>query len=592
MNIVLWTDNVDMGWLRDHQDCQIVYYYKAPRLAKDIRLRHRPVHYSELLSEVAYKSVEDAFRSKWVEILSEDSMHTICGFQYSYLMFPILFWERSIEELFTVYAIENIYISEKTAQEAQLFLDREFIGQSRIAFSEWALRQSLHIASARHSSRIRAYKATHEVGGVEKLSVSKLKHITGVSLNKILLGLDHFIGNLDMRLGGMLWLRKNDRRILLCVQRPKARRLYRALRSNKIRHFDMRLDELVEAIAGEKQTNTIEERILLDQNINPSEVLLLWIRRVVKYYKAKVVPQISLFLDNYCDVLVTDASHHPIIKCISQQIATTRGKKICILPEGAVNAYRQPEVEASLIYIDSHRQKLQLTASYDAKMSIKSLDSCAEYVELIGYNTTLYTSKVIGCLLGFLLRIYSLVRLRYFPSEIVYYEPPFLSVPDFGIVRISHTSSALKLREDSALKEVLASRQCLVISNCRNYEAYSPYPGSNWLHLNLHWSILSACADLLITRDSSIALERLCLMKQRVLVWCPSEKKRCCLGHLEEVARTSTELSYVSECRQLTSEINRLCGGGRRKLSDYDIFATYLQDVNPSNLIEWLKSRC
>lgn len=565
-NLYLVTDALDVSALI-HRDDSIYIYFDSNAFICSDSLIGQKFHYSDFLSKSDHNEIDTMFRSYLSSFVSRyiDLNPNDFAFQLSFLVFPVFFWERALANIFKEINPSFIFVSNKCLTEEVLCLGSDLFGDSRKSFSEWSLRYCIDCVF-KETSRHKEYYKYDDSSRSEPVLVPKAQRIIAFcekTINKLVssIGSSSSVMSFLCVYTSAVLFREEFRPILVSVQPGKVRRLRQLLWKQGRRIHNISPDELFRIISSEyggAPASFSFSHHINNADVHPTALASLWFGALIKYYRQYIEPGIYDFMQAYRGEFITDASHHPIVHAISREIKRNKGWHISVLPEGGVNAYEQPKTERDLLLIEPHQNLTQYVSSRDVYNTILNMRPCHPDIRILGYDTTLPGSKIIGLAIRILLQSY----FRFFKcsraQKIIFLEPAYVDSADFGISRPSLISYAHMAKESDSLVQNVNFQDFIVIGNCRNKAHFCSLRLPHLIHSRLHWSFLASAADVLITRDSSLALESLVNLKIPVLIWNNSNISFSNYKRVANRVGSSPVFSYVTNESHLQSCLSKL----------------------------------
>ena len=574
--IVMCMQAPDLNTIDNPSNC--VFIALSPELLTGEAISlFAPELLDEYISLQDYDEIRHILIKEWKVFLSKNYGNISLEdyfYYFSLCRTPTLFWSRQIKRIFSKYTPKIIWLP-----NAILKSDPVVIGGDSSTYEQflaWSFQKLLIDESVRHRCEIKYFQESHK--SARKISYTPKNSL----LNKLETIVSRSINALDRILHFMAPFiistqRAEDKPILISAQISKIKRLIDCLVIQRKKFKILSYDELENKLfvtAGQSNTSFSFELASFSK-ASISEALEAWLCHLCRYHDCITEDVIDDFLINYKPPMITDGGHDPIIARINRYIAKSNGWKIFVVPEGGINSFSFNKCERFIL--PSHDNLIRyLSSSFDLQHCVNQGESRSR-VQISGYGTALRFFRVYGRFLRFILRLY---KAR--DKTIVFYDHAVFHRENIGIFRTNARPERLLCAEVNGLTSLLDSSRFYLISSERGETSKFRFSAQRSVFLSrLHWSVLAWCADVVVTRESTILLESLKIGRS-VVYYDPHSEFPDVYPYLKDL--TFKGYRYVSNPEGLVQAINELTSENPDPAS----FDFYMSDPVYANLLRLL----
>lgn len=550
--IVLCNDAPDLAEISNFQNIHVIFLGKGAYAFRHDRLEANITtsHFSEFIKKEDYKSIDALVHGTWEQMLTiNKGLANLDAYIYIFriTLTPYLFWRTAVERCLKTYCSgEEPFIFTALCEEAFI----KYLSEDEYeATHAWLSARAINDALQRLKKESQALSTLNR----RKAGITNIYH--SVWLRRI----GAVIEKLD-RGESLAWgiLRKayfsSFKPALAIAQETKFRRLRRSLSIQGFAFELMSYAKLDDQLRCGQPVNIQEFRFPVpspQSNCCTDKLLLKWLIELCRHHDKYIEPQIQRLLSNYSFV-VTDGVHHPLIRRLSRYIASSESHVICAIPEGAVDWFRSHASEKAGWQFKPHQRLMQCVISQHAEVRLKKRRLAYKEVLNVGYSTKLNGSKIYGDVLRLALRAWPNKAKR----KLIFLDCPCI-IEGMGIVRTDQRSGYEHLQGLEELISKVPEDYTIIVNSIRLVDQVYNIIKGRALIIPLHWSILAAASDCVISSDSSIIYESLSI-KRNVIVWNYQNKT---INHFEDIANdplTRNTIQIASSGSELTVALSKI----------------------------------
>jgi hypothetical protein len=574
-HLVICTGIPILKTIPDPADCLFVLSNAEVLLRGELE-QYPCVSLEDFLDPQDYDQVRHDLAEEWDVILQRYNSHTLLAnyfFNFSNCRTATLFWSRQLKRLFDWYKPKTIWLSKKILDKEPILLGDD--GDSFRKFLAWAFQELLINASELQGCDIKYYEesfnTTKDISNDKNLRNEIIENF----ISRLICVIDKASHLTAKVLGNHL---PSDKPILIVAQISKIHRLIDCLVKNKKPYRVFTYNQarnMLFTIAGCPDAQfSFSINPFYDSSI--SLTLENWLCSLSRFHETITDNAIASFLDKFNSPIITDGEHDPIVARINQFIAKEQSRKIFTIPEGGLNFFSFAKSER--YHLPDHNNLVRfLSSPFDLQLCLKQENShqCAK---VCGYGTSLRYSRFYGDILRLFLRLFKARGKR-----IIFYDHAPFDKEYIGIYRTNARPEKLMHSEVRSITDVFDRSLYHVITSNRGMISKFKHSCQGSVSITrLHWSVLAWCADVVISRESTILLE--CLKLGRPVVFCdPYPDYPAVYEYLKKV--TSNGYRFVSDPGLVVHAVEQLM----TEPPNQSLFDYYMSDPHYAEMISCMK---
>ena len=518
--------------------------------------------YTEYITELDYDNAREAIQELWRDIVANETRTDLDHYEYNFCSYytPVHFWELALRRAILTKRPKRIWISESISRSGRLTLTEDHI--AGIAdLNEWMLNRCILKVINEFMPEVRTLPDLQNKNEKRKKGTSNYLRLPSLLAIERLLRI-----GLAFRLKTIFSASKS-RNVVIIAQKTKTLRLECALKSQGVNYILYSYASAERCIA--KPPHNIDFCFALDYDstTSPLDALVQWITAVSLYHDKVLDQNIDTFLDsNKAKVVITDGDSNPLVRRLNKYIKGREGYSIVTIPEGGFDMDRQAPNET--YRLKPHRNHIKCVLSEESLHRLEPEKSKFKDIIVIGYDTSLVLARLIALPIRFAVKLLTNNKFK----GIIFYDYPFFTSQELGILRTSATPEIEELYITDQISRILADTDYLVVSHLRCIDVYTKYFPKRFIHVGFHWSLLAHTADVVVSTSSSIVSECLSI-KTPVLLWQPKSKGVKAFEYLTSKIPPLKTIKTVSRSSEVEPALNELLKVTEEDFKESDRYA-------------------